>query len=347
MPDPSPQLRRLPAAVSTAVLLSLSAALLLGLERPALGDDLYVTYGTSDSGNHLVEEFISSGPTGINTDAGTITNDLNTPSGIALDASGNLYVADTNSGTVTEFSPSGTNLGVLISGLTQPADLAVDEFGNLYVASNDNNGTITELSPGGSPAVIATGLNNPTGVAIYDDTLYVSSFVDAAIYEVPLGGTGLRSFTTFVSHDGGFDDINHPVGLAFDASGDLYVVNSGLNDVEEFSPMGVGKLFASNPDTTDNPTGLNNPSGIAIDSSGDVFVTNYHHDGPEHTGTSTIVEYAADGTLLDIFDVPNLRDATYIAIDIPEPAAVSLLAIAAASIIGFIHLRRRRQSGQS
>jgi len=322
------------AAVSFAVLMT------AGLAR---ADQVFVTYSTSDPGNHLVEEYISSGITGVNTDAGIFTTDADTPSGIALDSSGDLYLADFNTGTVTEFSPSGANLGVVASGLTQPTGLAFDSFGNLYIASNDNNGTVTEVpAGGGTPTAIATGLSDPTGLAVLSGTLYVSSYVNSEIDEVPLGGSGLRSFTPFVTHDGGFDDLNKPVGLAFDASGNLYVANSGINSIEQFTPDGTGSVFASNPDTTDNPSGLNDPMGLAFDSSGDLFVANYHHDGPEHTGTSTIEEFSSSGNLLDTFDVPDLRDADFIAIEVPEPAIAGFLALGAATFFGVSRLRRLR-----
>jgi serine/threonine-protein kinase len=64
---------------------------------------------------------------------------LNNPEGLAFDHDGNLYVANTSSDTILEFSPSGVDLGVFASGLDDPRDLAFDSNGNLYVSKSEND----------------------------------------------------------------------------------------------------------------------------------------------------------------------------------------------------------------
>src|SRR6188472_4579058 len=73
---------------------------------------------------------------------------VNGPNGLALDASGNLYVS-TNSNVIRKFSPSGVDLGVFAStGINLALGLAFDRNGNLYAANFGGN-TIEKFSPTG------------------------------------------------------------------------------------------------------------------------------------------------------------------------------------------------------
>src|SRR5215467_12246859 len=67
----------------------------------------------------------------------------------------------------------------------------------------------------------------------------------------------------FAAHTG----LSLPNGLAFDASGNLYVANYGDNTIEKFTPDGVGSVFAN--------TGLNGPWGLVFDKAGNLYAANY------------------------------------------------------------------------
>ena len=83
------------------------------------------------------------------------------PPGLAFDAAGNLYVANTNAGTVSEFSATGASKGTFAFGLSDPIGLAFDAAGNLYVANNVA-GTVSEFSATGtSKGTFASGLSEP------------------------------------------------------------------------------------------------------------------------------------------------------------------------------------------
>ena len=58
------------------------------------------------------------------------------PVGLAFDASGNLYVANTDTNTVSEFTPGSTTPTATLTGLDAPDALAFDASGNLYVAND-------------------------------------------------------------------------------------------------------------------------------------------------------------------------------------------------------------------
>ena len=70
--------------------------------------------------------------------------------GLAFDAAGNLYVANFNGNTVSEFSCTGASKGTFASGLSVPVGLAFDAVGNLYVANRGTNSVLEFSSTGAS-----------------------------------------------------------------------------------------------------------------------------------------------------------------------------------------------------
>jgi sugar lactone lactonase YvrE len=184
------------------------------------------------------------------------------PNGIAIDSSGNLYVADTGNDTIRKITP---NAGVTtLAGLpgqfgdtdgtgnaarfSSPLGVAVDAAGNVFVADS-NNRVIRKITPAG---VVTT-----------------------------LAGTA----GTIGSADGNgpaaqFHEIN---GIAVDAGGNLYVTDSG-NTIRKITSAGVVTTLAGTPNTggTSDGTGaaaqFNLPYGIAVDAAGDLFVTDQNND---------------------------------------------------------------------
>jgi sugar lactone lactonase YvrE len=298
----------------------------------ARADTLYIAYA---NGDNYVEEFSSSGSSGVITDLGPLpstTTDTGDPNGVALDGSGNLYVANDATNTITEFDPHGNYLGVFASGLNQPASMTFDAYGNLYVV-NGGAGEILKINPQGTQSVFAAGgLNSPQGIAIGPNgNIYVSNQGDNSIKEITPSG----QLSTFWS-DGSWTIVDQVEGLAFDASGNLYVASYRTNSIEKITPAGIATVFANNPspasDPNDpnnptNPEGLYNPIGLAFDSQGDLFAGNYHHtqvpnEPYEGHGITYVDEFSPSGTLITAFTGnpalpgadPNLRDANYIAI---------------------------------
>ena len=311
-------------------LLIAAVGLLMGCAARA--DTLSISYSNNDN---YVEEFSSSGTSGVVTDLGPLpntTSDTNIPNGVALDSSGNLYVANDGNNTITKFDSHGNYLGVFASGLNQPAAIAFDASGNLYVV-NGGASTIVKITPQGvSSAFVSSGLSSPQGIAIGPNgNIYVSNQGDNSIREITPAGV----MSTFYT-DGSWTIVDQVEGLAFDASGNLYVASYRTNSIEKITPAGVATLFASNPspasDPNDpnNPTdpeGLYNPIGLAFDSHGDLFAGNYHHtqvpnEPYEGHGITYVDEFSPTGAVIAEFTGnpgltgadANLRDANYIAI---------------------------------
>ena len=155
---------------------------------------------------------------------------VNGPNGVAVDASGNLYVS-TNQNTIEKFAPDGTDLGVFAStGLNNALGLAFDQAGNLYAANFGGN-TIEKFSPAGVDLGVFGRVVRPTGLA-FDaaGNLYVANFGNTVERFAPNGAP-----LGFFANTG----LNNPEGLAFDSLGKLYVANSGSNTIEVYSPDGV------------------------------------------------------------------------------------------------------------
>ena len=190
------------------------------------------------------------------------------PTGAAVDAAGNVYVADLNNGTVTKM-PAGCHSSSCVStlggGFSGPNTLAVDGTGNIYVADS-NNYKVTVMPAGcASSACVTTlggGFTRAAGIAVdRKGNVYVADYNNKAVTEMP---PGCHSVTCLTTLGGGFGD---PRGVAVDATGNVYVVDSAAPAVKEMPP-GCASISC----VTTLGGGLNSPTGIAVDGGGNVYV---------------------------------------------------------------------------
>jgi len=174
-------------------------------------------------------------------DAGGIASRFNSPTGVAVDGSGNVYVSDTNNhrirkvdlfANVTTFAGGG--LGVATNGpgatasFSRPEDVAVDVAGNVYVADSGNHlirkvdvsGVVTTVAgaalvPG---AIDGTGtsarFNGPVGVTTDSlGNVYVADYFNHIVRKVSLPSLSVDITVPVVTLAGG--NINLPLGMAF------------------------------------------------------------------------------------------------------------------------------------
>ena len=242
------------------------------------------------------------GQYGYSGDSGPATAaSLNQPSGVAVDAAGNLYIADTlnnrvrkvtSTGTITTVAVGGSGLGdggpATAASLWWPSGVAVDAAGNLYIADTYNF-LVRKVTPGGTITTVAGGLYYPHGVAVdAAGNLYIADTHNHRIRKVTSGGT----ITTVAgdlwqghSGDGGpatTASLNYPVGVAVDAVGSLYIADSGNYRIRKVSPAGTITTVAGNGQHGYSGDGgpataasLNSPRGVAVDAAGNLYIADY------------------------------------------------------------------------
>ncbi|MDR2208258.1 MAG: SMP-30/gluconolactonase/LRE family protein, partial [Azoarcus sp.] len=144
---------------------------------------------------------------------------FDSPSGIAIDAAGNLYVVDTGNDRIRKITPAGevSTLAGSEEGFADgvgsdarfygPASIASDAAGNLYVAGSGNN-RIRKITPAGEVSTFAGGKEG---------------FAD-----------GIGSTAKF----------SYPSGIASDAAGNLYVADIGNERIRKITPAGEVSTFA-------------------------------------------------------------------------------------------------------
>lgn len=296
---------------------------------PVHANNLFV----ANRGTDTVEEFNPAS-------TGTVfASGLDSPSGLAFDGAGNLYVASWHNSSIEKFNSSG---GVLSSNgtvfatrlssqqLISPLALAFDAAGDLYVANSGN--TIEKFSYSGG-ALSSTGTvfeNSGTQTGIeglaFDSVgnLYGANFNNNII--VKFNTAGIR--TVFAN-----SGLDSPSGLTFDSKGNLYVANSGGDTIEEFRLSGGvlssnGTVFAS---------GLFNPVGLAFDGAGNLYVGNM--------GNNTIEEFNSSGGVLSsngmVFASSGLDGPEQLAFQpVPEPSTWFLVTLGAVTLISSRRLRR-------
>jgi uncharacterized protein (TIGR03437 family) len=226
----------------------------------------------------------SSAPGGFAGDGGAASQALlNGPSGVAVDASGNLYIADAGNERLRQVNGAGKisttagNGGFRFAGdggkainaqLNSPSGMAFDTAGNLYFADTANNrirkitpaGVITTLAGNGIAAytgdnnpALSASLNGPTDVALDGNNanLFVADAGNSVIRKIALS-TGVITTVAGggqLTPDGVLaisSNLLNPVGIAIDRQNNLYIADEGFNCVIQVA-SGTAKIFVGQP----------------------------------------------------------------------------------------------------
>ncbi|GAB4029185.1 NHL domain-containing protein [Spirosoma gilvum] len=261
---------------------------------------------------------------------------LSNPFGLAVDASGNLYIADQQNQRIRKISASGIITTVVGNGaygfsgdgglatgasLANAAGIAIDGSGNLFIADQGNNrirkitpaGSITTVAGNGTAAfggdggaAIAAKLNFPAGVAIDSNgNLYIADSQNNRVRKVtPAGsittvaGTGTAGF----GGDGGAATaakLNYPAAVAIDGTGNLYIADQGNHRIRKVTPAGSITTVAGNgtfgfggdggPATAAN---LANPADVVLDAHGNLYI--------DDSQNNRIRKVLANGTIITV-----------------------------------------------
>ncbi|MGB7847536.1 MAG: choice-of-anchor D domain-containing protein, partial [Candidatus Acidiferrum sp.] len=198
----------------------------------------------------------------------TLGSGFNFPTGVAVDASGNVFVAEGSNKAVKEILAAGgyTTVNTLGSGFNLPTAVAVDGSGNVFVTDQTNNAVKEILAAGGYATVstLGSGFNLPTGAAVDGSgNVFVADYGNSAVKEILAAG-GYGTVNTLGS---GF---RTPIGVAVDGSGNVFVADYGNSAVKEI--LAVGGSILPNPTIITLASGFAAAIGVAVDGNGNVFV---------------------------------------------------------------------------
>jgi len=219
---------------------------------------------------------------------GTTSLIFKNPIGVVMNSTGTLYVADTNNQVIRAVDSSGTatlfagTVGVAGSAngtgsaaqFNSPQGLAIDSSGNIYVADYGNH-LIRKITPSGVVTTLA-GLAGSSGST---------------------NGTGTAA------------RFNHPIGVAVNSAGIVYVADCDNHQIRKITTGGVVTLFAGSStlafghaDGTGSAATFRTPQGVAVDSAGNLFVAD--------TGNNTIREITAAGVTTTLAGTANTYGST-------------------------------------
>jgi sugar lactone lactonase YvrE len=192
-------------------------------------------------------------------------------SGVAMDANGDVFVADTDNNRVVEVPANGGAQATLGDGLAQPHGLAVDGAGDVFIADTGNNRVVEVPAKGGSQITLGSGLSQPHGVAVDGaGNLFIADTGNRRIVKITLDSSGQITLG---------DGFMNPYGVAVDANDNVFVADGGLNEVIEM-PAGGGQSGTV-------ATNLNSPNSVAVDPAGNLIIAD--------TNNSRVVEFPAGG----------------------------------------------------
>ena len=257
---------------------------------------------------------------------------FNGPTGIAVDKSGNLYVADnanhivrkiTSGGSVTTIAGSAGLSGSVngtgaVARFNRPTGLAVDGAGNVYVADELNH-AIRKITPAGAVTTLAGSLGAvgaadgvgtvarfsfPNDVGLDKaGNLYVADNRNHAVRKVSGNGV-VSTFAGALGVSGSVDGtgraarFNRPSGISVDGSGVVYVADLSNQVVRKITAAGVVSTYAGKAGERGSLDGaataalFSSPVGVAVDGSSNVYVS----DGDNYTIRRIATDITRTGT---------------------------------------------------
>jgi DNA-binding beta-propeller fold protein YncE len=202
------------------------------------------------------------------------------PNGIAVDASGNVYVADLLHNYIQEFSGDGAFLSKIGGDrIFIASDVAIGGWGRIY-AADEFDGCVLVYRNGeyykqwGTPGPGDGQFSGICGVAVDGNgNVLVADTGYDRVQKFNSGGTFLMKWGSSGPGDGQF---NGPYRIAVDVNNNVYVVDQGNNRIQKFDANGTYLTQWGSLGSGDGQ--FNSPSGIAVDWSGNIYVVDTGND---------------------------------------------------------------------
>ncbi|QWV93144.1 putative Ig domain-containing protein [Geomonas oryzisoli] len=315
--------------------------------------------------NGIITTVMGTGEPGFNGDGlNPAMTQLQYPRGVAFDQQGRLLIVDSNNNRIRRIDTVGTVSTVAGNGdwgfsgdggpataaaLLQPGGVACDGSGNLIIADTGNyrirsvdflgnistfagNGTNSWTGDGG-PAANAAFYWVGSVVADQAGNRYIADSGNHRIRRIDgngmvwtVAGTGVAGY----GQDGipaGATTLSNPIGLALDASGNLYIADSGNNRIRKIDSAGIITTVAGNGAAASNGDGLpanlasvNQPVGVALDALGNLYVAEFSGNRVRKIDTAGIITTVAGNGFPD-YNGDNISAA---AAAIGQPGSVSI-----------------------
>jgi len=326
-----------------------------------IATNLYV----SDNGNDLIRKISPSsnvttlaGMAGVfGSGNGMGTAEFYEPEGVTVDASGNVYVADTGNAAIRKItsggfvstlagmpgslgSADGTGSNALFY---QPAGIAINSASNLLYVADYFNNTIRQVSTSGvviTEAGLAgtTGSSDgasstarfwgPQGLAVSSaGNVFIADTANSTIREMT--AAGVVSTLAGSASDGSVNGtapnarFYTPQNVVVDSSTNIYVADTQNSVIRKITPLGIVSIFAGTAGVFGSADGTNalfsGPQGVAVDSGGNIYVAD--------TGNSTIRKINSGGTsstLAGLAGNPGNADGTGTNAQFNGPAGVAV-----------------------
>lgn len=268
-------------------------------------------------------------------DGSATTARFEDPYALAVDAAGNVYVADATDHSIRKIASDGTTTTLAGKGgsfgstdgtgtaarFRGPLGIAADSTGNVYVADTGNS-TVRKITPAGVVTTLAgsagqggstdgTGtaarFMSPYGITVDSSgTLYV---VESSAVVRKITAAGVVTTLAGTSGTNGFTDatgtaarFSVPFDIAVDGAGNLYVSDHGNHAVRKITAAGVvttlaGSGSGGNTDGTGTAASFKFPSGIAADSAGNVYLADTDNQVIRKITAAGVVTTIAGGSI--------------------------------------------------